>query len=505
MLDGLAKALQTRINLCVPLAEHLVANCCIHALQLQLQNLVVAVFGEGGLGKINVMQMPHSVCDPQEAIAPEEWRHMLWKSSQFVAAFDASSVVYDQAAIDGMSVSDRNFNTFCQSHVKVLAFHSKFKRGAPVDPETLNKLKGTVYSKMIAPVLTRWWTVGTGCLYAFDCCLVFCHVCQSVINSYTSEAKVNRIASGLHSFVSDVVNFIDMTLIQCFNHACTHPHLRWFQECTECTNKCGFQSHNILVRHCLMERQLHSLIGAPMNDHHEAIWNYDPDGLHFKKLELFFTASNESLQKHFMRWVSPKTLSAALLSESPTAVVVAAVTSKGNFPSAETFGSAAEHDVPNQRLVFELQAHKCRINLSNFDKFLCKRVGNDQTCSPLACTAADKLLRGLDLQSKDCIEGSKQCPLRLRFHHKHGALPSQTQFTESGVKDAKNVLSADRSEQVRTCMSVMQSATPLTKTKEDANTNKIRAIIVSTVERINPHIRESNDEGHKQNSSVWRL
>jgi len=88
--------------------------------------------------------------------------------------------------------------------------------------------------------------------------------------------------------------------------------------------------------------------------------------------------------------------------------------------------------------------------------------------------------------------------LRLFLHKKHLPLPSQTQFVETGVKDAKNVSATDRSERVRTCMSVMRSATPLGKTQTDANANKIRAIIASTAERINPHIVECNQEEHKQ-------
>jgi len=44
VLDGLAGALQARVNLCISAADYLIANCCIHALQLQLRNSVVAVF-----------------------------------------------------------------------------------------------------------------------------------------------------------------------------------------------------------------------------------------------------------------------------------------------------------------------------------------------------------------------------------------------------------------------------------------------------------------------------
>jgi len=498
VLDGLADALQARNNLCVPIEDYLVANCCIHALQLQLRNAVVAVFGEGGLEKINVMQMLHSVYDLQEAIDPEEWRHMLWKSSVFVYNFDAAAVITNEAALDNMLAIDRNRNTFYQSYANVLSYHSKFKKEAPVHPDTLAECKGTVYSKMTAPILTRWWTVGAGCLYVFDYYLQIYHVCQSIINVYASDSKANRIASGLYSLMSNVVNFIDMTLIRSFSHAHIHPHLRWLQECVDFTNKYGFQSHNVVVRYYLMSREMRSLPSSRMADYFEAIRGHDPDNVHFKKLDLFMRASTESLHKHFMRWLSPKLLPAAMISEPGIAKVVAAIILKTAMPTAETFGASTVHDASNQRHYFDSEAHSQRIDLNKFDRFVRDAIDDNQECSPLALQAADGLLRGVDLRNKDCSEGSDHRPLRMQLHYKHCSLPSQTQFVESGVKDAKNVSATDRSEHVRTCMSVIRSATPLTKTKEEANANKIRAIIVSTAERINPHIRESAADEYKQ-------
>jgi len=61
------------------------------------------------------MQMLHSVYDLQEAIDQNEWRYILWKSSEFVHLFDPTDVVYDESIIDRMAAGDRHCNTFYQS------------------------------------------------------------------------------------------------------------------------------------------------------------------------------------------------------------------------------------------------------------------------------------------------------------------------------------------------------------------------------------------------------
>jgi len=84
-LDSLADYLLNVDHLCCHEDECLVANCCIHALQLQLRNAVVTALGDGGIENVNAMQLLHTVWDLQESLDLEEWRHTLHLSSQFVA------------------------------------------------------------------------------------------------------------------------------------------------------------------------------------------------------------------------------------------------------------------------------------------------------------------------------------------------------------------------------------------------------------------------------------
>jgi len=286
VLDGLTEALKQRSNLCIPMNEHLVANCCVHALQLQLRNAAVSVFGEGGLEKINVMQMLHSVYDLQESLDQNEWRHILWKSTEFVYAFDPTHVSNDEAAVAIMPAADKHRNTFCQAFNAVRLYHTKFKKDEPVDPTTLTKFKGTIYSKVLAPMLTRWWTVGAGATHLFRHCLQFCHVCQSLINTCASDSRANRIASSLFALMTDQENFLDMCLIYAFNRGHIPPNLDWLQSCDDLTLDLGFQAHNIAVRHFLMDRLSRSLLTHNVcEDYHEAIEGVDPDGAHLDKLK----------------------------------------------------------------------------------------------------------------------------------------------------------------------------------------------------------------------------
>lgn len=62
MLEGLAEEL---IGHGVMHPEALVANCCIHNLQLQLARPIKDAIGDGGLENRNAMQLLHSIYDLQ--------------------------------------------------------------------------------------------------------------------------------------------------------------------------------------------------------------------------------------------------------------------------------------------------------------------------------------------------------------------------------------------------------------------------------------------------------
>jgi len=341
-LQSLHNALKQRES-CVPDDQHLIANCTIYSHQVGLKSAVETAFGTGALDKVNAMQLLHSVYRLQESIDVDEWRHMLHKSSVFVANYDPAVAVTNEASIDTMSAADRNRNAFLLSYNKVLLFHSKFN-ASEADPS--GKYKGTTLAKQQQPILSRWWTVGSGASHTFDYFLVLFHACQTVVNMYKSTVTPHGIASDLFAMMADQENFIDLTLIRCYHKAHMNPHLDWLQSSTDLTDVHGFQSHHMATRFYIMEKDLRHIItsGHKMEDYHEAVARLPKDNStrdadverHEKKLQVFLNASHASLIKHFQRWIGSSLLPAVLMSERPIAQVVAAAILDKPMPKFES-------------------------------------------------------------------------------------------------------------------------------------------------------------------------
>lgn len=175
-LDSLHKHMK-ELNLCIPDEQYLTAGCTIHALQLQLANAIRETFGHGALDKVNSMQLLHTVYRLQESIDLNEWRHILFLSSQFVATHDTT---VDYEVNNDMPAAERHRNTFFQSYKNIFGYYSQFYKTAEEDPSTLKKFKLIIYGKMTAPILTRWWTVGAASSYVFNYYLQIFHAAQTV-------------------------------------------------------------------------------------------------------------------------------------------------------------------------------------------------------------------------------------------------------------------------------------------------------------------------------------
>lgn len=216
---------------------------------------------------------------------------------------------------------------------------------------------------------------------------------------------------------------------------------------------------------------------------------------HMTKLSVFIKEVNDSLDKHFNRWVRPVLLPAAMLSEEPLARVVGAATLGQDFPSFDTTATVSNQLSLIGFIYFRSAAHKRRICLVLFNKFLRERLGHDIVCTQEANAAAQLIVDKVNLQSFD-YEGDNGA-IRLHLHETYLPLPSQTQFVESGVKEAKNVSSTDRSEELHAALAIIRSASPLGKSKLDDdtsyNSSKILALIRSAHNRSEPH------EGWKRN------
>jgi len=542
VLEKLYEMMQP-LGLCAPnnihLTKYLIANCCIHSLQIQLSNAVKNAFGEGALDRVNAMQMLHTAYRLQEALDGDEWRHILYKSSEFVADFDPTIVIVlpeprnddeeEPAAVaedqqepsadatrkkkkkkkkkTKAKVEAHSKVVFLVDFAKVYRFHTAFKKNR-VDIQA--KRERTVLQKLQAPILTRWWTVGVGSSFLFDYYLVLFHACQTVINIYDSGSKANDIASDLFSMMSNQENFVDITLIRCFHKAYLNRHLDWFQSCKDLTSALGFQSHNIAVRYYLMARDLEHTVtsGTTFKDYHHAVaqWNVSTPQdrtKHLDKLKVFIHNASEALHKHFRRWIGVALLPCGLMSEAPLARVVSSIMLDHACPT--NFGDDVVYNPFSQRHTFKSEVHKDHdpIHLEGFYNFLKKNVIDTDTPYCLESRqAAEYVANGGDLRSfnyNEEIHGS----LRLFMHSTYLALACHTHFVERFVKEAKYVSATDRSEEHRSAIAVIRASTPLGKsTKEEDlsyNASKIRALIGSATARSTEHTlwQTNQEEDHE--------
>jgi len=507
------------------LHNYLVANCTIHALQLQLNNGIRAALGEGGLENVNVMQMMHSVYRLQESIDLKEWRHMLCLSSEFVYHFDPSTATdvvaepeddaapQDNAVATEESAATSNIKkkkkrtrdqinaankaSFMSEFKIIFGFHTAFKTQL-VDP-TATTYKETILAKMTQPILARWWTVGSAASYVFDYYLQIFHAAQTVINIYPSGSTPHDIASDLFAMMKDQHNFIDMCLVRTFNKAYLNPHLDWLQGSVDLTEAPGFQSHHIAMRHFVMDQDLHSMLSRRTgNDYLIAVarGNKKDEALHLKKLDVFGKAASESLWKHFDRWLKPALLPAALMAEAPIANVFAAVI----LQTSPTHGM--QENRMSGKIEYKSSVHGRTVDLKKLHAFLINRIQtleDDTEHTEESRQASNLVINGADMRSFDYT--GHHGTVRLDMHSTYLPLASQTQFVEAIVKDAKHVAQTDRSEQHRSWLAIIRSATPLTKADKDANAEKIKGIVSSALDRAAEHTRLIRTQVNNEHNS----
>ena len=494
MLDGLANEM-TALGL-TRLHNYLIANCTIHALQLQLRNAIVAALGAGSLEKVNAMQLLHTVYGLQESLDMSEWRHTLTKSSQCVIEHGtaaAEAVALPDGASKRQLTLASNKAEFQTDFSMMHSWHTGFKKDA-LDVDA--KITGTMLAKMQKPILTRWWTVGVSAACIFDCYLQMFYAAQIVINVYGSDSSPHKIATALFSMMKDPENFIDVTLIRCFNKAHTHPHLDWLQSCDNLSGKLGFSAHHISVHCYLMKNDLKNVLSlSTMQEHNTAVENCGvlEEGErhhHLTKLNVFMKEANESLDKHFGRWIGKDLLPAGMSGEHPIGKTIAAATLRRDLPRFDTNAGVVDDLRMSGHLHIKSTVHKRKVDLKALHTFVPDRQAKDSDYTQDAKIAAELIVDDdVDLRTFN-YEGDNG-PICLNLHSTCLPLASQTQFVESHVKDAKLVAQTDRSEQLRTCMAIVCSASPLGREKDGEssyNSFKMKALIKSAWQRSVPHM-----------------
>ena len=322
-------------------------------------------------------------------------------------------------------------------------------------------IKGTILAKMQKPILTRWWTMGVAAAYIFDYYLQLLYAAQIVINTYGSDSSPYKIATTLFSMMKDPENFIDVILIRCLNKAYTHPYLDWLQSCDDLSGSLGFSSHHIAVRHYLKKYDLTNILALDTMKLYSKV--VDKCGVlevgerhrHLNKLQVFMREANDSLDKHFMRWIGPDLLPVGMMSDHPIAKVIAAAILGRNLRSFEMDVNVIDDMRMSGHVYMTSTVHKQQVDLRKLHLFICQQQEEGAIYWQEANVAAELIVQdNVDLWMFN-YEGDNR-PIRLHLHSTYLPLTSQTQFVESHVKDAKFVSQTDRSEELRTCMAIIR-------------------------------------------------
>mgnify|MGYP007080227777 CR=1 FL=1 len=220
----------------------------------------------------------------------------------------------------------------------------------------------------------------------------------------------------------------------------------------------GFQAHNMSLHFFFMKEDVDSMFNATHMgfEHYRAVVAKLDDKAketQWKKEELFIQTSQEALEKHFPRWLTPELLPAALLSENDTAIMAAVFITK-----AWDYGRYHWYD----NKFFYSEAHGRRLKLKDYGMFLENYIDKAAEHSPQATKVAECALEGFDFRYSDLDsvddEDEAVTALRSFMFATYLPIPSHAQFVEFGVKEAKHVSQTNRSEEMRSCYGIVRSA-----------------------------------------------
>lgn len=466
--DGLADALKAR-----KLTHQilLIVGCSIHCLQLQLSRPITELMGDGGLDKQNVMQMLHSAYDLQEALN--------WSELQRIIAIAAPEVASILSESDDVQ-DERDHFRVKMDHVKTFR---DFTECDSLWPKKINADTGeetTRLRKLPAPILTRWHTVGATATAVWHSYVLLFQCLQIVINIHGSRVA-GKIASGMMPLMVQPELFSDLALIHCYHQCYFTPQMSWMMECNDLT-KPGFQSHQMLIRYYLMNRKMQVMEKGIVEQHHPkfdafratlSITGVDRE-VQVTKANGFISEAVASLEKHFLRWGTQELLPAALLSEGPYARVVARII-LGREPMM--YESAFDHSRQSP-------VHKDIVNTVFFEKFARSKFNKTlalegidfntvdrSTLFPPEVTLAAEALLSSDEETTPNITSCQDVPVtilrdikeptpthyQIYLWQNYLPLASQTQFVESGVKEASNVSKTGRSEELRSGYAIVRS------------------------------------------------
>jgi hypothetical protein len=200
----------------VSLYLYFVLPCTIHAWQRALQNGMESVFGVGGLGTRNLLQLVHSCYDLQQCFPGDE--------------LDAMWTLILEKAVGGTE-------------------------GEASDHDQENP------NRMSAAVLTRWWYVNTAVVHLLENWESWREMAQKCLNASTSSTKLGKIASSILSLMAEPKIRADAEFVKAVSLSFFNRHLLWLQGYDEIAKDTGYRCRNMVERYFLMMEDLDKLGG----------------------------------------------------------------------------------------------------------------------------------------------------------------------------------------------------------------------------------------------------
>ena len=403
------------------------------------------------------MQMLHSGRDMQDCLEGLEWKTIARDSKSFELQYTTNEYIGSEP-----DTPDHPDTLFASKFNRIVRFKPEAQWNVVVDinddgptidiPETQEAEEEAMEkwtNKIPAPVLTRWGTVGVAARYYWIHYLSIFRATQVVINLYPSNAKPNKIASGLHSLMLEPIFFCQLAFIKSFHLAFLHPHMQWLMENLDLSRSHGFQCHQMVARYYLMYEDLRAIKdGGLLTMHHFSDFRNTLLNLKNPKEQSymatrFIDIAIVSLKKHFNRWTTVALLPAALMMETALARVIGRVITKSAVVAGE----------------FDSTVHGRVINMEGFQDFVSRESTEDNQedsqYSHEAVAASHRIIAGtIDLRGTNA---ENQEDIQLYFWRRYLPLASHTQSVEAGVKEANLVSTTNRSDWLRSSFAIIRS------------------------------------------------
>lgn len=399
-LHALCRELKLR-NLCS--SNYITCSCSLHNLQTCLRNAIVNVMGDGGEDEngayaMNCMQMLHGAYNLQN-----------WAE-----------------------------------HGELKQLHEFFQ------DDGINEFK---FKKLEQPIVTRWWLVGACACSLKESFPIWKQICHALRNASPSGSALYKISSCTLNLMGLPPILFDFELLCAFHKFFLFPHFKFLQGSDPMTGSTpSFLCRHMLVRYFIMVQDIDKLSEDRWKDeivfsdvlHRYNTLDENEKVIATKKISHFIRYVKESLTKHFKQWCN-ELFFLSIFSNKETATVIA------KYVLGQSLESCSG--------IYCCDFHKCSINMLEFVSFLTCNVSNDTVYHTRMLPFVTENSTGLRLiASGQSLWG--QCndatlvSLRKKFLKRFAAVPTNTQFTERGVKECGYVSLGRRSEKKRSILAM---------------------------------------------------